>query len=69
MTPAGAKALVRHLTDLDANPPVRAVVGSNGPHHESVVHVTFGEPKAVEKDAKGQKTIVTPERPAPYTVS
>ena len=71
MTPAGAKALARHLTDLDANPPVRAVVGSNGSHHESVVHVTFGEPKAVEKrDKDGNVTAVTtPERPRPYTVA
>lgn len=69
MTPAGAKALARHLTDEQANPPIRARVGSNGAHHESVVHVTFGEPKAVEKDVRGERTIVTPERPKPYTVS
>jgi len=69
MTPAGAKALARHLHDEQANPPIFARVGQNGSHHEAVVHVTFGEPKAVEKDTKGERRIVTPERPKPYTVS
>jgi hypothetical protein len=71
MTPAGAKALSRHLHDEGANPPVYARVASNGPKHESVVHVTFGMPKQVEKtDKDGQLLkIIMPKRPRPYTVS
>lgn len=70
MSPEGAKALARHLTDEQANPPVKAVVASNGPSHEFVVHVTFGEPKTVTKTDKNNNTrTITPARPEPYTVS
>ena len=71
MTAAGAKALAKHLTDERANPPVQATVHSNGPNHESVVHVTFGEPVAVERrDKDGNVAKITvPRRPRPYTVS
>lgn len=71
MTAKGAKALARHLHDEGANPPVFTRVASNGPDHESVVHVTFGMPKSVEHtDRDGNVTkIVMPRRPRPYTVS
>jgi hypothetical protein len=71
MTPAGAKSLARLLHDEQANPPVYAKVATNGDRHESVVHVTFGQPKPVEKtDNNGQLLkVVVPERPCPYTVS
>lgn len=71
MSPAGAKALAKHLQDTSANPPVYARVATNGPSHNSVVHVTFGEPKAVQKtDRNGNvEKVTTPERPRPYTVA
>jgi hypothetical protein len=71
MSPEGAKAMAKFLNDPQANPPVKARVGSNGPHHNSVVHVTFGDSKPVEKtDKDGQLLrVVTPARPRPYTVS
>lgn len=69
MTPEGAKATAKALHDTEANPPVYAVVQTNGPSHESVVHVTHGQPKAREKSVKGQIETVTPKRPAPYTLS
>lgn len=70
MTPAGAKALARHLHDEGANPPVFAKVGSNGPHHNSVVHVTYGMPKPVEHIRDGNVDKITmPRRPRPHTVS
>lgn len=70
MTAAGAKAVARSLEDHSANPPVYVKVQSNGPKHESVVHVTFGEPKVVTKEGKdGQTTTSMPKRPRPYTVS
>lgn len=71
MTAKGAKAYARFLHDEGANPPVYARVASNGPNHEHVVHVTFGEPKPVTKTDKNDQIIKTtmPERPRPYTVS
>ena len=70
MTPAGAKAYAKFIEDTSANPPVYAKIQSNGPSHNSVVHVTFGEPKVVEKtDKNGQVSTHTPKRPRPFTVS
>lgn len=70
MSPAGAKALAKSLEDHSANPPVFVKVQVNGPKHESVVHVTFGEPKVVTREDKnGQTTTSMPKRPRPYTVS
>jgi hypothetical protein len=71
MTAAGAKATARLLHDERANPPVFAKVATNGSTHEFVVHVTFGQPKPVEKtDKDGQLLkVVVPIRPRPYTVS
>lgn len=71
MTPEGAKAFRKHIEDTMANPPVYASVHTNGPKHESVVHVTFGDPKPVEKISKGGEVerVTTPVRPRPYTVS
>jgi hypothetical protein len=70
MTAAGAKALRKHLEDTSANPPVYARIATNGPSHEHVVHVTFGEPKVVTKTDKNNNVQTTkPKRPKPYTVS
>lgn len=71
MTAAGAKATARFLHDEHANPPVYARVATNGPSHEFVVHVTYGQPKPVEKtDNNGQLLgVTTPSRPRPHTVS
>lgn len=70
MSPAAAKAVARSLEDHSANPPVYVKVQSNGPKHESVVHVTYGEPKVATKEGKdGQTNTVMPKRPRPHTVS
>jgi hypothetical protein len=71
MTPEGAKALAKALADTSANPPVYTKVATNGPSHESVVHVTYGQPKPVEKIDKNNRVekVTTPDRPAPETIS
>lgn len=70
MTAAGAKAYAKHMQDTSANPPVYAKVAHNGNRQAHVVHITFGQPKPVEKVEKGQVIkVTTPERPRPYTVS
>ena len=71
MTAAGAKALAKSIQDTSANPPVYTKVAHNGGRQAHVVHVTFGEPKPVEKIGKdGQvESVKTPKRPKPYTLS
>jgi hypothetical protein len=70
MTAAGAKALAKSLEDHSANPPVYVKIDSNGPKHETVVHVTFGEPKVVTKEGKdGQTATSMPKRPKAHTLS
>jgi hypothetical protein len=70
MTAAGAKAVARSMEDHSANPPIFVKIDSNGPRHESVVHITFAEPKVVTKEDKnGQTTTSMPKRPKPYTLS
>jgi hypothetical protein len=71
MTAAGAKSFAKLMHDTSANPPVFAAVHSNGPKHNHVVHITFGEPKPVSKyDSKGNAlSAKMPKRPRPYTVS
>jgi hypothetical protein len=70
MTAAGAKAVAKSLEDHSANPPVFVKVHPNGPKHESVVHVTYGEPKVVTKEDKnGQTTTSMPKRPKAHTIS
>lgn len=71
MTAAGAKAYAKFMQDTSANPPVYARIATNGSKHAHVVHITFGEPKPVEKtDRNGNvEKVVVPKRPRPYTVS
>lgn len=71
MTPEGAKAVAKSLADTSANPPVHAVVHTNGAGHESVVHVTFGQPKPIEKIGEKAQVlkVTTPKRPRPFTLS
>lgn len=71
MTAAGAKSFAKLMADTSANPPVYAKVATNGPSHNHVVHITFGEPKPVEhRDRNGHvEKVSMPKRPRPYTVS
>lgn len=70
MTLAGAKSIAKLYADKSANPPCFATVATNGPNHEHVVHVTFGEPKQQTKtDRNGNETTSTPKRPRPFTVA
>jgi hypothetical protein len=69
MTPEGAKATAKAIQDTSANPPVYAKVQTNGPSHESVVHVTHGQPREAEKTVKGQVEKFTPKRPRAFTLS
>lgn len=71
MTAEGAKAFRKFTEDTSANPPVYASIHTNGPSHEYVVHVTYGDPKPMTKtDRNGQvEKVHTPKRPRPFTVS